>query len=254
VLTDDQKRDFADLGFLILRGFYSEEEIARVGGWLADLEELEPEPGREAKYYEASDLTGEALLIRVENIFDENNAEMRDLVLNNAMRQVLHDLLDEPAVVFKDKANYKLPGSRSDLLHQDQAAGWGTYADYFVTAMVAVDENTHENAPLSIMKSGNYQRGLMTEEWQLLSDGEPPFEPVDEYTTFEAKPGDVLLFDCFIPHGSPANTSDRTRRNLYLTFNRASAGDHRARYYADKWKNYPPNTAAQARSRASFRV
>ena len=254
MLSDGQKKEFADLGYIILRGFYSGSDIARVTSWLEKMLALEPAPGREAKYYETSDLTDEPLLMRVENIFDDNNTEMRDLVLNADMKQVLYDLLGEPPVVFKDKANFKLPGSRPDLLHQDQAAGWGTYADYFITAMVAVDENTLENAPLSIMNSGNYERGLMTEEWQLLSQDEPPFQPEDEYTVFEAKPGDVLLFDCFIPHGSPANTSDKTRRNLYLTFNRASAGDHRARYYADKWKNYPPNSAAEARSSDSFRV
>ena len=254
MLNDERKKQFEKLGFVVLREFYPISDIRRVARWLGKIHEMEPDAGREAKYYEISKATHEPLLVRAENIFDDNNAEMRDLVVNHKLKQVLHDLLGEPAVIFKDKANYKLPGSRADLLHQDQAAGWGIYADYFITAVVAVDENTIDNAALSIMGSGNYEQALMTDEWQLLSEDEPPFQPEDEYITFEAQPGDVLLFDCFIPHGSPANRSDRARRNLYLTFNRASAGDHRARYYADKWKNYPPNTAAEARSSDSFKV
>ena len=88
VLSDGQKKEVADLGFVILRGFYSRGDITRVASWLGKLQALEPEPGREAKYYETSDFTDEPLLIRVENIFDDNNAEMRDLVLNDEMKQV----------------------------------------------------------------------------------------------------------------------------------------------------------------------
>jgi hypothetical protein len=40
--------------------------------------------------------------------------------------------------------------------------------------------------------------------------------------------------------------TDATRRLYYATYNRASAGDHMARYYADKHKNYPPDIDRQA--------
>ena len=48
------------------------------------------------------------------------------------------------------------------------------------------------------------------------------------------QPGDVLVFDSYVPHRSDTNTTDVARRALYLTYNRASAGDHRERYYRDK--------------------
>jgi ectoine hydroxylase-related dioxygenase (phytanoyl-CoA dioxygenase family) len=50
----------------------------------------------------------------------------------------------------------------------------------------------------------------------------------------EAAPGDVVVFDSYVPHRSDTNRSDRPRRVLYLTYNAASRGDHRDRYYADK--------------------
>lgn len=50
----------------------------------------------------------------------------------------------------------------------------------------------------------------------------------------ELVPGDLLLFDSYTPHHSDTNTTDRARRALYLTYNAASRGDHRDRYYADK--------------------
>ena len=80
------------------------------------------------------------------------------------------------------------------------------------------------------------------------------YRPQDEFMVCEAEPGDVLIFDSFVPHGSPPNTSARSRRNLFLTFNRASAGDHRANYYADKRKTYPPNDPSGKRDVGSWRV
>jgi ectoine hydroxylase-related dioxygenase (phytanoyl-CoA dioxygenase family) len=70
----------------------------------------------------------------------------------------------------------------------------------------------------------------------------------------EADPGDVVFFDAYVPHGSPANTSGRSRRNIFLTFNRQSDGDMREEYYKDKWASYAPNRAEDARSEESYLV
>ena len=98
------------------------------------------------------------------------------------------------------------------------------------------------------------QRRLMTPEWQPLTEEDPPYSPAGEYALIEADPGDVIFFDSYVPHGSPANTSDRSRRNVYVTFNRRSAGDMRDRYYAEKWTSYPPNNLTDARESSSYRV
>jgi ectoine hydroxylase-related dioxygenase (phytanoyl-CoA dioxygenase family) len=104
------------------------------------------------------------------------------------------------------------------------------------------------------MSSGNYIKELMTDEWKPLSEDDPPYAPEDEYALIEADPGDVIFFDAYVPHGSPPNTSDKSRRNIFLTFNRQSDGDLRARYYADKWATYAPNEGKETRTEESFRV
>ena len=119
---------------------------------------------------------------------------------------------------------------------------------------IVVDENRLDNAALSFMTSGNYERSLMSPEWEPLSEDDPPYEPGDEYDLLEADPGDVIFFDCCVPHGSPPNRSERSRRNIFLTFNRVSDGDMRAQDYVDKAKSYPANAAAEARAPESFRV
>lgn len=163
-------------------------------------------------------------------------------------------MFGEPPVLFKEKVNYKLPGCRPDKLHQDQAAGWNKYGDYYISMAIVVDENRKDNAALSFLCSGSYEKRLMGEEWKPLSEADPPYGPEEEYLLLEADPGDVIFFDSYVPHGSPANTSKRARRNIFVTFNRQSDGDHRHRYYQDKWAKYPPNTAEHARANRSFLV
>ena len=255
MLTAEQIRDFKDKGFVVVRGFFPPDVMAEMSDFLDALRDREPEPGREAKYYEESPLTGETILVRVENVVNEHNAAFTGRLISDETRECLTQLLGEPPVLFKEKVNYKLPGCRPDKLHQDQAAGWNKYCDFFITMAVAVDENREDNAALSFMSSGGYPRaGLMSDEWQPITEADPPYQPEEDYSLLEADPGDVIFFDSYVPHGSPANTSSRSRRNIFLTFNRASAGDLRAQYYADKWASYSPNQAEEARAQESFRV
>jgi hypothetical protein len=41
---------------------------------------------------------------------------------------------------------------------------------------------------------------------------------------------------------------------LYLTYNRAREGDHRARYYADKRETYPPDIERDPAKQYVFKV
>ncbi len=253
-LTPEQVQEYTDNGFVVIGGFFKPDETARISTWLNELRDKEPAPGEEAKYFETSPISGENILVRIENVIGDYNRDISDLLISDKAMGALTQLIGEAPVLFKEKINYKLPGCRADKLHQDQAAGWNVYCDFFITMGIAVDENRLDNAALSFMISGNYEKQLMTEEWQPLTYDDPPYQPADEYVLIEADPGDVIFFNAYVPHGSPPNTGSRSRRNIFLTFNRQSEGDMRDRYYRDKWQSYAPNTADQARADESFRV
>ncbi|MBT6096403.1 MAG: hypothetical protein HOH04_16070 [Rhodospirillaceae bacterium] len=255
-LDEDQVQEFQQKGFVVVKGMFDGAAMTKVSAWADELQAKEPEPGQEAKYYEKSVLSGEDVLVRIENVIGtEINPAMTSLLISADVATCLTQLLGEAPVLFKEKVNYKLPGCRADKLHQDQAAGWNTYTDFFITMAIAVDANRKDNAALSFMSSGNYPHdALMTEEWKPITEIDPPYEPSEDYSLIEADPGDVIFFDSYVPHGSPPNTSERARRNIFLTFNRQSAGDMRARYYADKWASYAPNKAGDGRGEEDFRV
>lgn len=253
-LDDLQISDFNEKGWVAVPQLYSAAEVQVISDWLDELRGSDGSENEIATYFEASPITGETVLVRAEYLLGDHNPAMTALFLKDEVIDGLTRLLGDKPVLFKEKANYKLPGCRSDLLHQDQAAGWGAYSDFFITMLIAIDENRVDNAAVSFRDAGDHHLALRGPEWEVLSEEDPPFKPENEYRVVEAAPGDAVFFDCYVPHGSPANTTNSARRNIYLTFNRAADGDQRMAYYEDKWKNYPPNTRADARDRSTFKV
>jgi ectoine hydroxylase-related dioxygenase (phytanoyl-CoA dioxygenase family) len=254
LLTESLKNDFHKKGFIVVPGLYSSIEIAAVSDWLNELSESDTPDSKVATYFEKSPIDGRPVLVRAEYLLGNHSPAISRHLLKPRLLGILQQLLGDEPVLFKEKANFKLPGCRSDLLHQDHAAGWGKYSTFFVTVLIAIDENRADNAPVSFRDANDHQIEMLGPEWQVLSEEEPPFKPEDEYVAVTAAPGDVVFFDSYVPHGSPANTTDSPRRNIYLTFNRKKDGDHRMSYYTDKWANYPPNTRLECRDRSTFKV
>ncbi|MDH3232991.1 MAG: phytanoyl-CoA dioxygenase family protein, partial [Alphaproteobacteria bacterium] len=178
------------------------------------------------------------------------HAGFRALFAHDRMAAAVSALLGEPAALFKDKINFKMPGGDGFKPHQDQQAGWGTYADFFITAMVSIDRATAQNGALKLA-AGHHDKGLVHKEWEPLNDNDMGGM---DFVTCETEPGDAVFFDSFAPHGSAANMTDEKRRILYITYNRASAGDHLTQYYADKRKSYPPDIERDPDKEYVFRV
>jgi hypothetical protein len=59
-----------------------------------------------------------------------------------------------------------------------------------------------------------------------------------EWRPITARPGDVVIFDSFIPHRSEINRSLCSRRALFLTYNIAEHGDWYDYYYRMKRARY----------------
>lgn len=115
--------------------------------------------------------------------------------------------------------------------------------------MVCIDEATVENGCLQLVK-GHQNRG-MYREWEPLTDEDMAVMEFEYYLT---KPGDLVYIDCYTPHASQSNMSDKTRRLYFATYNRLSEGDHLKRYYADKHKTYPPDIDRIPGEKYVFRV
>lgn len=248
ILSDEQIRQFAEDGYLIVRGLYDAETMQSVASWTEEVAAMPEEPVRQWVYWEP-DLRGgdDKVLCRIEKFIEVSEGFSR---LNDGMAGMVSQLLGERAVLFKEKINYKQPGGDGFKPHQDSQAGWERYAKFFVSVLVSIDRATEENGCLEIA-SGYSKDGLLHKEWEPLTEGE-----ISEMNMMPVptEPGDVIFFDSYAPHGSKPNLSDHQRRILYFTYNKASEGDHRDIYYAHKFESYPPDVARKADREYVFRV
>ncbi len=246
-LTEQQVLEFEKNGYLIVRGAFGPEAIGLLKSWSEELCARPEEPGKHWVYHEKSKLDAHVDLInRIENIspFHSGFAELSEI-----LKAPTAQLLGEEAVLFKEKINFKMPGGEGFKPHQDSQAGWEDYADYFVSVMVTIDEATIENGCLQLV-AGQHQRGLFR-MWEPLTENDMKGM---EFVPHPTKPGDLVFFDCYTPHASEANMSNQIRRLYFATYNRLSAGDHKARYYADKRKSFPPDIERIAGKEYVFRV
>jgi hypothetical protein len=249
-LSQTEIETFEKFGWLSARGFFDAEETRSIAQMTDELTSAPEVPGRHMVYYEDSVTAPSARIVqRIEN-FCPFHAGFDRLVRSGKLEAAVHQLLGEAVCLFKEKINFKLPGGGSFELHQDQQAGWSTYAPIFLTALVCIDPATIENGCLEMPDCTRLDR-MIGPEWAPLT--EEHMKGI-KLTPTPTEPGDVLFFDSYVPHGSKPNYSDSQRRILYLTYNRLSDGDHRVQYFADKRANFPPDVERAPGTTYKFRV
>ena len=246
-LGQDQIDHFTENGFVAVPGAFDDSEIARIGAWADELASRPEESGKHWVYRERSLVDpGKAIINRIEN-FSRHHAGFVELT--QVLKHSAGQLLGEEAVLFKEKINFKMPGGDGFKPHQDSQAGWDAYASAFVNVLVCVDEADEENGCLQVAP-GHHRRGIIR-AWEPLT--------VDDMADMDfvlcpTRPGDLVFFDSFIPHGSEPNLTRKMRRLYFATFNRRSDGDHLERYYADKFKSYPPDIDREPDKEYVYRV
>ena len=248
--SERELETFKQQGFLIVRGMYEGSEIEKLKAWVDEVQSLPEVPGKYMMYFEDSLLDSEKrVLSRIEN-FCPYHQSLNALINGEEMLQRLFELFGEPAVLFKEKINFKMPGGNGFTPHQDAQAGWNKYASFFITGLIGIDESTLENGCLELA-AGHNQCGLLGELWKPLTEANIKGM---EFSPVLTKPGDAVFFDSYTPHRSGPNLTQHPRRVLYLTYNRRSQGDHRFQYYADKRQSYPPDIERELGKNYVFKV
>jgi len=249
ILNDEQVAQFRNDGFLLVRGMYSAAEVADISNWTDEVANYPEVPGKYMMYFEKSQADGARILCRIENFVPYHEGFSR-LITARRMQQAVSELFGEEAVLFKDKINFKLPGGDGFKEHQDVQAGWDEFAELHITAMIAIDETNEANGSLEMI-AGMHKQGVLGSMWAPLTDEDTGHI---DYVPVHCQPGDAVFFDSFAPHRSQPNRTDKARRVLYITYNRKSEGDSRAKYYADKRRNYPPDIERDPDKDYAFKV
>ena len=156
------------------------------------------------------------ILIRAENFYNID-LNLTNIIKNKNIISILEKLFNDKAIIFKEKINYKPPGSRNDKLHQDSQAGWNKFTEKFISVLIPLEKSELNNGCLQFDISGNNHKKLVGKTFKKLKLNQLK-KPKFKY--FKLNIGDVIFFNNYIPHKSNFNKSKNSRIQIYLTYNK----------------------------------
>jgi len=255
-LSDDELRAYRRDGYLILRGRFSPGEIDALQNeaerlYRSDL--VDPDNLRTPMRPLPDGTRG---VERVDPVIDVSDL-FRRVLSDERVLEPVRRIFGEPAHLFKDKLIFKHPGMCGYSMHQDYA-WWqpqGNTSDLpeiapekILSVMIAIDPADALNGAIELFPG--YHDRLLTPPGLLTNLREEELGQIDLQTGVlgVTAPGDIVLFHSLTPHRSESNRSTGSRRQLYMTYNAASAGDiyasqqahYRAYMQAARKKNNQP--------------
>ena len=230
-------KQFHEDGYLVVTDLLSSAEKKQLIQYTNTISELPETAGKWMQYFENTN--GKRLLCRTENFLDY--FPELDQFIRGKLTDMVSELLGEPAILFKEKINFKLPGGAGFAAHQD-APAYTTFKQRFhLTAMIAVDAADVHNGCLEVVR-GEHKSGVLPHPNGALEESfVKKWEQEKRWNPVEVEAGSILLFGSLLPHRSSKNASDRSRRAYYITFNALSDGDFRQAYFTDKREQFPPD-------------
>jgi 2-aminoethylphosphonate dioxygenase len=233
VLSCQQIKHYKECGFLVVPNLLQFEGISTndISGWVTEISSWEKAEKKWLLHWEKMDgAPGGKQLCRVENFVDYH--EQMGSLCRGALKNLCSQAFGEEAALFKEKINFKLPGGAGFAAHQDSPAYTcvGLGEDH-ISVMVAVDDATLANGCLEVAAGV-----FVKDQVPLTADGvvEPETEKTMEFKPVVCPAGTVMLFSGYVPHRSNSNTSDASRRAMYITYNPVSQGDLHEKYYIAK--------------------
>ena len=231
----DLKKKFDSDGYFICKNFFPKQFISYL------VEEIHQSKGT-VKYYD-----NQNFLRRIEKLYDKGE-QLRKL--NDKILVLLKDVFNKSFLNFKDKFNAKPPGGEGFFAHYDgifhfhnsnneKKNGWYEYGDFFINALVALDDCNEENGALELANShsGNFNELLRNTK----QNGTPALrKEVELKTSFKLinlDVGDIVVFSNTCPHRSKKNLSNNDRRIIYYTYSLEKNGSKYDEYFKDKEKS-----------------
>jgi hypothetical protein len=219
----DAAAHFREHGWALIATL-DDDEAAHLRRWVDEIATWSDD-GDWLHYREMTD--GGTRLCRTEN-FVPFHRGLRVLLTEGSMVETAARMLGEPAVLYKEKINYKLAGGAGYSPHQDSPAY--PFIHTHVSCMVAIDDADESNGCLEVVS------GLHHELLPMDSVGciDPAIAEGLAWMTVPVGAGQTLWFHSRTPHRSGANRSTTDRRALYPTYNALREGDLRETYYRAK--------------------
>ena len=226
---DPDLAHFRKHGFLLIRDALGAAEIASAlaatgalcAGKVPGFDDFRYEAGARGAL-DSQEPEARQDVIRKLNDFVRLEPRMRALAEHDGLLSVLRSLLDDEPLLFQDMALLKPPRiGREKPWHQDCAYFDLPPGTRVVGAWIALDAALVENGCMHIVP-GSHREGpvvhFQRRDWQIC-DTEVQTQ---RCLAVPMQPGDCLLFDGLMHHGTPPSRSDLRRRALQFHYRPAS--------------------------------
>jgi len=236
IQSTEADRELADAfrahGWVLTEPF-APDTVAALTDWVAEVAAMDD------RVLHHRERTAEGVqLCRTED-FVPHHVGLARLLTEGRLPAIASALLGEPAVLYKEKVNYKLAGGAGFSAHQDAPAY--RFVDVHVSCLVAVDDTDLDNGCLEVVSGVHDRIHPMDERGCIRANVADSFD----WQPVPVRAGQVLWFDSRTPHRSGPNRSSRARRALYPTYNAARAGNLRAAYYERKRAEFAASGGAR---------
>ncbi len=223
-LTDGQLAEYGRRGFLTLRGVFGADEAE---AWAAECKRLlglglaHEHNVRTVPHYITKTLW---IVDRFDPVIDISPV-FKALTEDERVLSPLRDICGGGDVsLFKDRLIYKMVGMRGYPIHQDYS-WWQLFPKELVNVLIAIDGADATNGAVELFPG--YQDRLLSTPGEMRHMNEEEARQIDFSAgeLVETRPGDLVIFHSLTPHRSGPNTSNRLRRQFYLTYSPAVHGD-----------------------------
>jgi len=236
-LSAEQVDSFQKDGFLVLTDVLTPSDVEDLKGWAEEVRTWPNRPGEHMPYLEAR-ADGTMGLCRTEN-YCNFHPPLNSLIRGKRLTGILSELMDEQAVLFKEKINFKEAGGSGGFdPHIDANAYNHAGAIKHQTILLAVDAMDMSNGCLEVIPGSHKEivplgpDGCIEPAW--VEKREKDWVPVI------LPAGSLLLFGSYLAHRSGPNSSPNPRAGIYATYNGISEGDKHDSYYIHRRKLWPP--------------
>ncbi|MFC5407341.1 phytanoyl-CoA dioxygenase family protein [Cohnella soli] len=216
----EARQEYRQAGFTVLSGLFDHDEIRlmkkRVDqAWMNEL------ACKRIVQNQANPVTSLFQPIRMDFQFSVT----KDLVLQPKLFEALEKLFESKVLIVGSTCFFKAPGEKKLPLHQDQY-DIGAYPEASFAAWISLDDADPENGGL-IMAPETHREGLLRPS---VYSNRPnvvgmtfPLPENKSLVDIVTAPGDVVVFDGLLLHGSHSNISpNRFRRSIVIQCARES--------------------------------
>lgn len=210
-VTPEQKHQFDEQGFFVLRDAFSAQELDAVENAIDPLER-EHEKAIRARE-EGREGISSADTITFTGHIVKKSAVLRDFARHPVIVDICHDLIGDDVRLYWDQSVYKKSGRPQEFpWHQDNGYTFVEPQQYLTFWIPLVDVDVENGCPW--IAPGMHKLGTL-EHW-VTPIGYKCIEDAPDAVPTPAARGDVIVFSSLAPHRTGPNLKAGTVRKAYI--------------------------------------